>query len=192
MLAPIYNAVQQMLNRWTATLAGRIDAAITSRADATYYTSTRAAKLDNLDAAVSGCATSAVWTGTKAGYLDAAISSRLSACVKSVQTGLVDTSSPSTGTDPETRYVDITVSSVNTGKCIVVLEAYAGVNTTGAATALTSARKACLNKNIGDNADGDIFACKAYLTSATNLRIFTGGSATYTAISGRWQIIEFY
>jgi len=59
-----------------------LDAAVSSRASATDYTSARAAKLDNLDTTISSRApaatalSNATWTDTKAGYLDAAISSR--------------------------------------------------------------------------------------------------------------------
>lgn len=65
----IYTDTQALLTRWSATLAGRIDAAISSRAPA------------------AGALSDTVWTSAKAGYLDAAVSGR--AKFKAVQRGSI-------------------------------------------------------------------------------------------------------
>jgi hypothetical protein len=53
-----------LLDRLTATRAGYLDAAISSRASATHYTSTRAAKLDYLDQAISSISSPSEIPGT--------------------------------------------------------------------------------------------------------------------------------
>lgn len=167
MLAPLYNAIQNVLTRLTTT----------ALSNAT-WSDARAGKIDNLDAAISTRAPSstalstATWTPTKAGYLDAAISSRstltandvwgagtrtltaLPSVIKSYQTGFA--ASDNNGTGEDEKYNDITISSVDINKCIVII-----------------------NDHIGSGATGR-------LTSNTNLRI----SAT-RGISMRWQVIEF-
>ena len=60
----------------------------------TYWTTTRAAKVDNLDAAVTSRAaaatalSTATWTGTMAGYLTGPISGRLGS-IKAIYTGTI-------------------------------------------------------------------------------------------------------
>jgi len=83
-------------------------------------TATRAGYLDNLDATISSRTSASIWTGTKAGYLDAAISSRLSSAIASVQTGYVSSNTGS-GSGEDTRYADVTISSVDTSKSVVIV-----------------------------------------------------------------------
>lgn len=84
----------------------------------THLSSTRAAKIDNLDAAMSTRApastalSTATWTGTKAGYLDAGISTRLGG-IKSIQTGQITIQS----TDGS---ASATIAAVNTAKTILL------------------------------------------------------------------------
>lgn len=104
MLAPIYNAVNKLLVRWTAAKAAYLDAAVTSRAPASTalsnvnWTDGRAAKLDNMDAAVTTRAAASDYTSgraTKLDYLDVAISSRM-AGIKRIQRGTVTIASGQT------------------------------------------------------------------------------------------------
>jgi hypothetical protein len=107
MLAPIYNAVNKLLARWTATKAGYLDAAVSTRAPSSTaltnvtWTDAKAGYLDvaaSTRAPSSTALTNATWTDAKAGYLDAAISSRM-AGIKGIQRGTVTiASNQTTGT----------------------------------------------------------------------------------------------
>lgn len=185
MLAPIYNAVNTLLARLTsarATKLDNLDAAITTRPAASDYTSSRASKLDNLDAAItsrSSHSATDVWAaGTRT--LTSAPSP-----IKSLQSGLVDTSTTSAGTLPQGRYVDVTITSVDTAKAILLHSVLGGYSDT-AANALTLARGGAANSS-GYYA----IEAKAYLASATTIRFYFGSSNANTAFSGRWQVIEF-
>ena len=192
MLAPLYNAIQNVLTRLTTTRAAnldKLDANISTRAASSTalsnatWSDARAGKIDNLDAAISTRAPSstalstATWTPTKAGYLDAAISSRstltandvwgagtrtltaLPSVIKSYQTGFAALSARGNGED--VRYNDITISSVDINKCIVIINYHGGNGVIGAT---------------------------GRLTSNTNLRISSGSES---GIYLRWQVIEF-
>jgi hypothetical protein len=79
---PVFAGVAKLLSRLTAARAAKLDnldTAVTSRAAASDYTAGRAAKLDYLDAAISGRAAAADYTAGRAAKLDnldAAISTR--------------------------------------------------------------------------------------------------------------------
>lgn len=98
----------------------------------TYWTAARAAKVDNLDAAIttraaaSTALTNATWSDAKAGYLDGAISGRLGS-IKAIYTGNVTIANgASSGT--------ATITAVNTGKAICFGR---GFNPVGWASALS-------------------------------------------------------
>jgi len=189
MLAPIYGSVIKILNRWTQTLADRLDASISSRAPSSTalttatWTGTRAGKLDSLDAAITSRApastalSNATWTDVKAGYLDAAIST-ISSPVRSIQTGTVDTTTTTNGTVPEANYIDVTISSVTVSKCFVVANIGAGIGSNNVGEAQVAAR---LFGQTG----------QAYLLNSTTLRIHGGVAGTYRSLSGRWTVIEY-
>lgn len=189
MLAPIYGSVIKILNRWTQTLADRLDASISSRAAASTalsnatWTNTRAGKLDSLDAAITSRApastalSNATWTDAKANYLDAAIST-ISSPVRSIQTGTVDTTTTTNGTAPEANYIDVTISSVTVSKCFVVANIGAGIGPNNVGEAQGAAR---LFGQTG----------QAYLLNSTTLRIHGGVIGTYRSLSGRWTVIEY-
>lgn len=132
-------------------------------------TSTRAANLDNLDAAISTRAaastalSTATWTATKAGYLDMAISGV--ARIKSIQQV---NSSASTGVSSGTWSGSITVTTVDVTKTIFVW--------TGETPP-----------------DETYYGTKIVLTNATTMTCSgrrTGSANTSVAISG--FLVEFY
>lgn len=85
----------------------------------------------------------------------------ISAGVKSIQTAYISTG-VTNGSGEDTRYVDVTVSSVNTAKSVVWY----------------------VDNYVGDKAT-------ARLTSSTNLRIGKIDTAS-GAFAGRYYIVEFY
>lgn len=189
MLAPIYGSVIKILNRWTQTLADRLDASVSSRAAASTalsnatWTDTRAGKLDSLDAAITSRApastalSNATWTAAKAGYLDAAIST-ISSPLRSIQTGSVDTTTTTNGTAPEANYVDVTISPVTVSKCFIVANIGAGSGTNNVSEAQVVSRM------LGQTG-------QAYLLNSTTLRIHGSVTGAYRSLTGRWTIIEY-
>lgn len=116
MLAPIYGLVIKLLNRWTQTLADRLDASVSSRAPSSTalsnatWTDTRAGKLDSLDAAVTSRASATDYTAVRAGKLDnldAAVTATTR--IKSIQRGSIAI----TGTNATAT---ATITSVTTAK----------------------------------------------------------------------------
>jgi hypothetical protein len=131
-------------------------------------TATRAGLLDNLDAAMttraaaSTALSTATWSATKAGYLDVAISSRLSAAVKSIQTGYRGGALASSGTGEDLYYADITLgTAVTVAKTFVILQHAATTNNSGTGR----------------------------VTSTTNLRLSRSDSNGMTC---RYYVVEFY
>lgn len=147
----------------------------------TNWTAGRAAKLDLLTVApapASTALTNATWTDTRAGKLDSVIQTSV---IQSIQTGRA-AGGVTGSTVEDIAYINVTISSVNTAKCVVLTEGV-GWNQTG----------------YPSNSPATM-TCSARLTSATNLRISLQGdiSAEQTArggtlqnISGRWTVIEF-
>jgi hypothetical protein len=103
--------------------------------------------------------------------------------LKSFQTGYASTTAASSGSGEDTRFLDVTISSVSTSKAIP-----------------------CIFGS-GQRADVALVAAYAYagtltlgivlprLTSSTNLRLSINGDlgasgGTTTAIVGRWQVAE--
>jgi hypothetical protein len=126
-----------------------------------YLPSTRAAKIDNLDAAISSRAvastalSNATWTGALAAILGNTIQTTV---IASIQTGYVTVPSPLAGSGEDAYYGDVTITGVSsTQKCVVLYQDYNGGST-------------------------------ARLTSTTNLRISRQATATFR---GRWTVIEF-
>lgn len=201
LLSPLYTAVNTLVGRLSASRAAaldRLDATVSTRAPADTAVSTahatpaRLASLDNLDTNIASRApaatalSSTVWTGTKAGYLDAAISS-VAGAIKSIQSGKVDTSTLSSGSDDELKYLNVTLTAVTTAKCLVLLQVFAG-SSPSPADALPMARQASFTAPASGY---NVAPARAYLTSTTNLRIYTGLTASYVALSGRWWVVEF-
>ncbi len=199
LLSPLFSAVNTLLGRLTvgrAAALDKLDASISTRAVAATAVSTanatnqRLANLDNLDATITSRApsntalSSATWTDAKAGYLDAAISTN--SAINSIQTGKIDTSTLSSGSNDEAKYKDVTITAVTTTKAMVLHQILAGESDSGA-NALAQAREGQFRSSLYSSAAH----AHAYLTSATNLRIYTGLSGTYVALSGRWWVIEF-
>jgi len=138
----------------------------------THLGSTRAAKIDNLDAAIStrsAAATAlstATWTGTRAGYLDNLNDGGIPGTVKSIQTDVFyATTGTVAGTGEDDQYKDITITSVTTAKSVVTIQP------------------------IIDPTYGPV-ATTARLTSATNLRISNSDSNS-NFIGARWTVIEY-
>jgi len=94
--------------------------------------------------------------------------------LKSFQTGYVSTTTLTTGTGEDVRYVDVTVSSVDTTKCFAVFEG-----------GFSSSTNNSMVKSGGNTA----FDATVRLTSSTNLRISTNYADA--AVVGRWKILEF-
>jgi len=92
----------------------------------TYWTTTRAARLDYLTATVAPAATAldnTVWTGAKAGHIDAPISGRLGSIKAIYQSEVTIASGASSGT--------ATITSVNTAKAICFSNGSRGSATAG-------------------------------------------------------------
>lgn len=136
----------------------------------TYLSSTRCAKIDNLDAAISSRAaastalSSGTWTATKAGYIDMAISG---VCrIKSIQKVDITVASLSaSGT--------ATITAVNTAKTIIVSLGYL------ASTDL-------------DYTEPDGLSHMWTLTNSTTVTLTRGGSSYSGLAQGAAQVIEFY
>jgi len=103
--------------------------------------------------------------------------------LKSFQTGYAATSSASSGSGEDTRFLDVTISSVSTSKAIPCMFGSAMRADIANAAAYTLA---------GTIALGIVMP---RLTSSTNLRLsvttdFGAPGSTTTAILGRWQVAE--
>jgi hypothetical protein len=127
----------------------------------THLASARAAKIDNLDAAISTRApastalSNGTWTNALAAILGNTIQTTV---VASIQTGFVQNLPPSTGSGEDAYYLDVTITAVaSTSKVDVTFQDQVG-------------------------------GCTARLTSTTNLRI---ARQTNTTISGRWRVVEY-
>lgn len=94
--------------------------------------------------------------------------------IVSYQTGYVDTGTVSNGTGEDAGYIDVTISSVNPAKSVVL--------TVGGTSQSISA-------NTGLQKTGGSFAT-GRLTSATNLRLAFPETSP-ARVSVRWQVIEF-
>lgn len=91
--------------------------------------------------------------------------------VKSIQTGYVFEASPASGAGQDSKYVDVTISSVNTNKAMVLPPV--GGNQSAESTSWGNTR----------------FAVAGRLISSTTLRIHTGGGST--AIAAAWTVVEY-
>lgn len=111
----------------------------------------------------------------------------LQAGAKSAQRGQIWATGGTGGTAPEVRYMDITISAVNTSK--------ARVNVVGLlvarslqADADNLARTADLNTPTA-NEKGMLFG---YLLNSTTVRVYGGVSNTAWRWAGRWEVLEDY
>lgn len=138
----------------------------------TYWTAARAAKVDYLDAAISGRApastalSNATWTNGRAALLDGIIQNSV---INSIQSGaFANSGALSSGDTLGAKYADITITSVNTAKSVVIISG-SGYSTNPATAALAAVPA-------------------GRLTSATNLRIAIdyGGF-----IKVAWTVVEF-
>lgn len=94
--------------------------------------------------------------------------------VKSIQTGYVSTTSISSGSGQDTKYVDVTISSVNTAKCLLLFDGGFGLSL-----------DATQQRFAG-------WLATPRLTSATNLRLALNYNGSPTNLAGQWQVVEFY
>lgn len=102
---------------------------------------------------------------------------------KSVQRGLVDSATVSTGTTPETAYIDIPISSVDLNKATVNALVFFASDASSDSLALDFARSALPTSTA-------VQPAKAYLLNQTTLRIYTRNGSAHRAFSGRWEVIE--
>ena len=136
----------------------------------TYLSSTRAAKIDNLDAAISTRAaaatalSSATWTPARAGYLDKINAGGIPGTVKSIQTGYLAVVGGSSATGEDAYYRDITISTVVVAKCVVTVQG----NVTSSGNTMQTGR----------------------VTGTTTLRV--SRDANNNTMSGRWYVVEYY
>jgi hypothetical protein len=134
----------------------------------THLGSTRAAKIDNLDATVSSRAaastalSSATWTNTKAGYIDAAITGRLGS-IKAIYRGTIALSGTSSS-------ATATITAVVTEKSVIML---LGANHSG-----------------GVDRDAQVIA-RIELTNSTTVTAYHGSGSPGTSITVGYQVIEF-
>jgi len=170
MLAPIYGAVVKLLNRWTQTIADRLDAAVSTIAAASTalstatWTSTRAGKLDSLNATISSRVPLSNYSAARAAkldYLDAAITSVTR--IKNIQRGILSL----TGTSASAT---ATVTAVVLAKS----ELYwlGETNPTYSSSFYPGIRLELTNT-----------------TTITGYRTAPGGSLTQTA---SWELVEYY
>jgi hypothetical protein len=104
--------------------------------------------------------------------------------LKSFQTGFVSTSSASSGSGEDIRFLDVAISSVSTSKAIPNMFGSGARADIPIIAAYSWA---------GDNITVGIVLPR--LTSSTNLRLSVNGDlgaygGTTTAIVGRWQVAE--
>ncbi len=98
--------------------------------------------------------------------------------LKSYQTGYV-AASTSTGSGEDTRFVDATVSSVNTAKTICSFDG-GGANAVSVGNAMSY---------YASGIEMAIFSAR--MTSATNVRLSNSRSSNFPqVVAGRWQIAE--
>lgn len=107
--------------------------------------------------------------------------------VKSVQRGQIWSGTNTAGTQPEMKYLDITISAVNTAKSRVEINALIGGGSSGSA-ASTAAQTADAYQSAA-NVQGRVFG---YLLNSTTVRIYGGISNTALQWSGRWEVVEDY
>lgn len=167
MLAPIFNSIATLLSRLSAARAGYLDNL--NQFAGSYFTASRGAKLDNLDAAITSRAvattalSNATWTDTKAAYLDAAISSRMGG-IKGIQRGTVTIANDATsGT--------ATITSVTTSKSELRMLGQSG----GASSTSFKAAANCV---------------RIELTNATTITA-TRALAETTSIVVSWELTEY-
>lgn len=104
--------------------------------------------------------------------------------VKSIQEGFVSTTTVATGTAPQTRYVDITISAVVPAKCVVTFTGGFGVD--GAQTSPVP-----FNQTPYSSSSGYISKAAAKVISATVLRIFTPATSATIGLVGQWTVVEY-
>lgn len=97
--------------------------------------------------------------------------------LKSYQTGYVS-SGVTNGTGEDSRFFDVTVSSVNTSKTITSFD---GSGTGGGGNDAMS---------YFSSTAAQIFIFAGRMTSATNLRLSTSTGFAVNNLRGRWQIAE--
>lgn len=146
----------------------------------TNLSTTRAAKIDNLDAAMSTRAaaatalSTATWTSDTAAKIN---SGGIPGTVKSIQSGFVNSVATTGGAGSEDeKYLDVTIAAVVVAKCVVqVMPGF-------------------YNLFVANGFDGNMTVYpeirSGRVTSPTNLRL--GGHAVLGSIRGRWTVIEYY
>lgn len=139
---------------------------------------TRAAKIDNLDAAMSTRAAAAtalsiaVWTNGTAGKIN---SGGIPGTVKSIQTGFANSTSTA-GAGEDAKYLDVAITAVaSTAKCVVLV--------------IPDFYNHFISDTYGGNYQVFPAIRSARLTSTTNLRL---SSLLAPSIVGRWTVIEYY
>ena len=94
--------------------------------------------------------------------------------IRAVQRGDLDNATTTSGTSPEDRYIDVTITAVlDITKCFVI------VNASGALSGIAG---------YYDNPAGAQSICKGKLTSTTNLRVYASAGVVF---DGSWQVVEF-
>lgn len=96
-----------------------------------------------------------------------------SGAVKSIQKGFVNAVTPSTGTGDDVTYYNVTITSVDTTKSVVMVEA-----------------------GEGNSAENSVYYSQMIrvfgrLTSSTNLRLHTPAT-NLGKLTASWTVIEYY
>lgn len=128
----------------------------------------QSAKLSDIAGLSPTTGDSIVWNGTN--YVSQAAGG--GTVIQSIQTGYASTTSASSGSGEDGRYLDVTISSVTTTKCMVLIY---GLGGSSSGSAITS---------------GSSNVVSARLTSPTNLRLSTPGGA-FSNIYARWTVVEY-
>lgn len=125
-------------------------------------------------APASSALSSAVWDAA----LKATIQNR--ARIK-VQTDYVATSTLTSGSGEDTRYVNVSITAVSdTTRCIVEFE--------GGAATVGATPQGMVQDNVTGASGGVVYKCTARLMSTTQLRISC--PAVVNSINGRWRVID--
>jgi len=99
--------------------------------------------------------------------------------IASIQRGVFSVATATSGTSPDRRYTNITVSAVNDiTKCLV--------NVLGSASTSTASAG-----NYGSNAGGDQTILAGRMTSTTNLRIYHDNQNLRSSFQGTWELVEY-
>lgn len=144
-------------------------------------TATRAALLDNLNATVSSRApaatalSNAVWTDARAGKIDL-----IAPALRSLQGGYLNSTTLNSGSGEDVRFVDVTISAVDTAKSLCLFEGGGGTGTGSGAEGASRWKSGSTG----------VQGLTVRLINSTTLRV-SSVSTFPERFNGRWTVVEF-